>query len=122
VPDPVSSESVFSWTGSLLSGIGALLGALATWAALRMTRKKDAKEEVVAQEKLKIVERAQEIDAITKRFDTLMDGYENRIKDLTQEVQDLRKEVAALRKALDQRPRFDYTPIPHTPPGDAGGS
>lgn len=44
-------------------------------------------------------------DSMTRRFVSLMDGYENRIKDLTEEVMALRDEVKNLRKALDMQMR-----------------
>jgi len=47
-----------------------------------------------------------QLDAITRHFEALVDGYEKRIQDLTKEVEDLREEVKGLRKALDQRPRI----------------
>ena len=44
-------------------------------------------------------------EALTQKLQTLIDGYEKRIADLTAEVHSLRDEVKALRKALDDRPR-----------------
>lgn len=46
-----------------------------------------------------------QLDAITRHFEALIDGYERRISDLTKEINELRDEVKDLRKALDQRPR-----------------
>jgi len=46
-----------------------------------------------------------QLDAITRHFEALVEGYEKRILDLTKEVDDLRDEVKALRKALDARAR-----------------
>lgn len=46
-----------------------------------------------------------QLDAITRHFDSLIRGYEQRIIDLTKEIDDLRDEVRSLRKALDERPR-----------------
>jgi ubiquinone biosynthesis protein UbiJ len=45
------------------------------------------------------------LDSITNSFQTMIEGYERRIEDLTAEVTALRNEVKALRQALDQRPR-----------------
>ena len=47
------------------------------------------------------------LDSITKSFHTMIDGYEQRIADLTAEVTALRDEVRELRQALDKRPRVD---------------
>ena len=47
-----------------------------------------------------------QLDSITRHFETLIDGYEKRVKDLTDEVEALRKEVQSLRQALDKRPRL----------------
>lgn len=103
-------------TGALLSGIGALVGALGAWVTIRYTKRSSADARVVKQardEREKIAVKAAEIDAITRRFETLIDGYENRITDLTAEVTALRKEVADLRKALDRRP---FHPSTHETP------
>lgn len=45
------------------------------------------------------------LDSITRHFQALIDGYEARVKDLTDEVEALRAEVQSLRQALDKRPR-----------------
>lgn len=46
-----------------------------------------------------------QLDAITRHFEALIDGYEKRINDLTSEVHQLRDEVKKLRQALDARAR-----------------
>lgn len=46
-----------------------------------------------------------QLDAITRHFEALIDGYEKRINDLTNEVHQLRDEVKKLRQALDARAR-----------------
>jgi cell division protein FtsB len=46
-----------------------------------------------------------QLDAITRHFEALIDGYEKRINDLTSEVHQLRDEVKKLRQALDARSR-----------------
>lgn len=50
------------------------------------------------------------LDSITSSFQTLIDGYEKRIEDLTAEVGALREEIKELRKALDKRPLSPSTP------------
>lgn len=45
------------------------------------------------------------LEAVRKSFEALIEGYEQRVADLTREVDKLREEVKILRKALDQRPR-----------------
>jgi predicted nucleic acid-binding Zn-ribbon protein len=45
-------------------------------------------------------------DSMTRRFQALMDGYESRIKDLTNEVSALRDEVRNLRNSLDTQTRM----------------
>lgn len=52
------------------------------------------------------------LNSITSSFQTLIDGYERRIEDLTHEVSALREEVKDLRRALDLRPN---TPPPNCP-------
>jgi len=46
-----------------------------------------------------------QLDAITRHFEALIQGYEKRIVDLTTEIDALRDEIKDLRKALDKRPR-----------------
>ena len=48
---------------------------------------------------------AAKLNAITKQFEILIDGYETRVADLVREIDSLRAEVLALRKALDDRPK-----------------
>lgn len=62
--------------------------------------------------KLEIEADVAQLDAVTRRFQALIDGYEtqarndrSRIDDLTREVMQLRDEIKSLRKALDERPR-----------------
>jgi len=45
-----------------------------------------------------------QMDSLTKHFQALIEGYELRVKDLTDEIEQLRTEVKSLRKALDRRP------------------
>lgn len=73
-------------------------GALAGWWMGR--RKSNAEAEKLLEEG-----DALRLDSITRHFQALIDGYEARVKDLTDEVEALRAEVQALRRALDKRPR-----------------
>lgn len=74
--------------------MGAVLGFVA---ARRKTE--------VLNEHLDAKNDAIQLDAITRHFEALVEGYEKRILDLTREVDGLRDEVKSLRKALDARAR-----------------
>jgi hypothetical protein len=94
----------------------ATITAMGGWiAAQRMAR---------SNEKLAAVKRADDdrkerVDGVnsnaedmTERFRILMDGYENRIEDLTSDINSLRSEVASLRSELSSRPaRCDACPL-----------
>ena len=80
---------IISGFGTILIGVGTILSAVTGW-ALGSRRKKFKAS-------------AEETDAITRRFQLLLDNYERRIKDLTDEVHGLRQEVAELRAALGAR-------------------
>ena len=62
--------------------------------------------EAKAERKDFFVQETANAEVMNKRIQTLMDGYEQRIGDLTNEVHGLREEVKSLRKALDQRARM----------------
>ena len=74
-------------------------GALAGWWLGRKRASAEAS-------KLEAEGEAIQLDSITRHFETLIDGYEKRVKDLTDEVEALRREVRDLRQALDKRPRL----------------
>jgi lipopolysaccharide export system ATP-binding protein len=65
----------------------------------------DAKAQAATDKKDLLANEVAIAEATNKRFQTLMDGYEQRIGDLTAEVHALREEVKSLRKALDTRSR-----------------
>lgn len=48
-------------------------------------------------------ENVEQTDAMTRRFEALMDGYDKRVDDLLMEVTSLRTEVISLRKVLDRQ-------------------
>lgn len=77
--------------------IGGVLGYVAA-------KKKTA----VMEEHLDAKGDAIQLDAITRHFEALIEGYARRIQDLTKEIDDLRDEIKALRKALDARPRPEH--------------
>lgn len=56
---------------------------------------------VVGKRRLDAEADAVSLDAITRHFTALIDGYERRINDLTAEINKLRDEVVSLRLALD---------------------
>lgn len=70
---------------------GSAAGGVVGYVAAK--RKSDAEADAVS------------LDAITRHFTALIDGYEKRIDDLTTEITELRQEVMDLRKALDERTR-----------------
>jgi hypothetical protein len=82
----------------------ALVAALASWiAAQRMARS----NEKIASVKRADDDRKERVDHsnhtaedLTARFRLLMDGYANRVKDLTDEVEALRSTVEALKEEL----------------------
>lgn len=81
------------------SAVGAL-GALTGWWLGR--RERLAKIAQMEQQHRKAVEDETGliIDAVTRRFQTLIDGYEARVKDLMDEIHSLREEVRRLRQVL----------------------
>ena len=100
---PFGTGSSVPWLDQIVDSVGGLLygaaigiGAIGGVMAAHFKAKADKKT-------FDIQTSAAEIDAITKRFEALIDGYERRVLDLTNEVHALRGEVVALRKALDAR-------------------
>jgi hypothetical protein len=94
-PDSWATQ-IFGYLGSALYGAALFVSALGGFFFAGLRERKTTRT-------TRQIESAAEIDAITKRFQTLIDGYEQRVKDLTSEVKLLREEVVALRKALDAR-------------------
>lgn len=82
--------------GAAATVLVAILGYLGKRAISREARDKDR----LAQQQS--YDQAQ-ASSVTERLKTLMEGYENRIKDLTFEVTGLRDEVKKVRQALDMR-------------------
>jgi type II secretory pathway pseudopilin PulG len=100
--------SSLGWLGPLLVGIGSIASAAVGWAAGKRSRRAEELLESKAQTSEADQRTAQarqdsaaEIEATTKRFEALIDGYENRIADLTHEVDLLRAEVIRLREVID---------------------
>jgi hypothetical protein len=89
---------------------GPIVGGLFGWFAARSSRSsaeaKEAKAERASDQKERLANEVAIAESTNKRFQTLMDGYEQRIGDLTNEVHGLREEVKSLRKALDERARM----------------
>jgi hypothetical protein len=71
------------WPGWITGAIGTTAGILGTIGIALINRKPALNA------------------AVDARLRTLIDGYEQRVTDLTQEVISLRNEVVSLRKALD---------------------
>lgn len=96
------------WLGPMLMGIGSITTAALGWITGKRSRRaeelRESKTEIMeAQQRTLQVRRenADEIQATTERFQTLIDGYERRIADLTHEVDQLRAEVIRLRDVID---------------------
>ena len=96
-------EAIAAW-GTWLSGASGLLapvltGAIAWWIG---RKERIGKLQTLEQDHQKAAEAeaAAVIDAITRRFQALIDGYEARVKDLLNEIQSLRNQVTELRDKL----------------------
>ena len=96
------------WFGPLLMGIGSVTSVIVGWLAGRRDRRdhilEASEKRAMLSEERGVRDRAEnsdEIDSLTKRFETLIDGYERRIEDLTHEVDLLRNEVVRLRQFID---------------------
>ena len=110
-PTPgVTPDAVQAWADWLKSAapifapVATLVGG---WLVGRKERLAKIKEMEDKHKKEADADTAAVIAAVTQRFQALIDGYEERIKDLKDEVHSLRDEVRNLRIALDQRPRSD---------------
>jgi chromosome segregation ATPase len=88
---------------------GPITGGLFGYFIARIQRQDkaaaDAKVQAATDKKDMLANEVAISEATNRRFQTLMDGYEQRIGDLTSEVHALREEVKSLRKALDARSR-----------------
>ena len=88
---------------------GPITGGLFGYVIARIARQDkaaaDAKAQAATDKKDMLANEVAISEATNKRFQTLMDGNEQRIGDLTAEVHALREEVKSLRKALDTRSR-----------------
>ena len=98
--------------GSLIltTGVGYYTGRMRVLAQEALAHEQREKNRAAARkdEQLQLrQENAAQLEAQNRRMELLNDGYENRIKDLTEEVHGLREEVKSLRQALDQRPKQD---------------
>ena len=97
-----------------ITAVGGAVGAF--WLnvlRLRREERKDALEaEFTAKARAETDHKSQieadvaQSDSLTRRFMALMDGYEHRIRDLTDEVIGLRAEVKNLRQSLDIQNRI----------------
>jgi hypothetical protein len=114
---PEPAEGLFSWlkdvwVPTLIAVITGGLALVGVFASNRVSSRKDAadhEDRLNAAEDKERLDRIQadaaHSDSLTRRFQSLMDGYESRIKDLTDEVSGLRGEVRSLRQALDKQVR-----------------
>ena len=84
-----------------LKEYGAVLSAPVGVLGFLFGRRKAAAEAIA----LEIGAETAKLDGITRHFQALIDGYESRLKDLTEEIEALRDEIKELRQALDKRPR-----------------
>lgn len=110
IPEPVTSSLAWLkdvWVPTLTALITAGLAYLGVLITTRQSAKKDKEEYDERLEQVSEKGRLDRIqadtahsDSLTRRFQSLMDGYENRIKDLTDELTTLRAEVRDLRAAL----------------------
>ena len=101
---PPEVEAWSHWLTAVAQLGTTALGALTGWWLGR--RERLAKIAQIEQQHRKAVEEetAAVIDAITRRFQTLIDGYEARVKDLMAEIHSLREEVKGLRQVLAAAP------------------
>ena len=107
-----------TWLGTMLIGIGSVTSAIVGWWAGRRSHRTQELAEAKAQTTEADLRTAQsrqdnaaEIEATTSRFQTLIDGYERRIADLTHEVDQLRAEVIRLRDIIDMYLRPPAAPV-----------
>lgn len=115
LPEPATG--IFSWfkdvwAPTLIAVITGGLALVGVIASNRVTSQKNAAEQRERDENDDERERLDRIqadvahsDSLTRRFQALMDGYEDRIKDLTTEVTGLRGEVKALREQISRQLR-----------------
>jgi hypothetical protein len=74
----------------VLAPAGSVVGAIFGWLAARFTAKTNAKTTMAVSEQ----QIAQAIQAdLSRRYEVLLNGYDKRIKELTEEVEALRKRV-----------------------------
>lgn len=101
---PPEVEAWSHWLGAVTPIATTALGALTGWWMGRHERL--AKIAQIERQHRKAVEEetAAVIDAVTRRFQTLIDGYEARVKDLMMEIHSLREEVKQLRHVLASAP------------------
>ena len=113
-PDPVAAASWFPWAKDVMLpmfvGLGtAVVTGLGVWFRVKHDQKIEdtqLREQVDNERKNRIEADTAATDSMTRRFQALMDGYEGRIKDLTQEVQSLRDEVKTLRSQMDAQAKI----------------
>jgi SMC interacting uncharacterized protein involved in chromosome segregation len=91
-------------------GLGtAVVTGLGVWFRVKHDQKIEdtqLREQVDNERKNRIEADTAATDSMTRRFQALMDGYEGRIKDLTEEVQSLRDEVKTLRSQMDAQAKI----------------
>ena len=97
-------DAVLPYVPYITPVITAVASAVAGYAVANRTARSNEKIARIAHaeqvEKTVKAEDALSTNAMTKRFQVLLDGYESHIKDLTAEVQGLRTEVQQLRAVL----------------------
>lgn len=97
---PAEVEAWSHWLTAIAPfATSAVSGAAGWWIGRRERLAKITQLEAQNRKKVED-ETAAVIDAITRRFQTLINGYEARVKDLMTEIHSLRDEVVQLRQAL----------------------
>lgn len=104
--DPATSQTAMAWLTSWLAPVGVPLftAFFGYWAAHRRA----SVDKQISDQRLVVDQAtadAAQSDALNRRIEVLMNGYEKRIADLTEEVHHLREEVSKLRTELEKRTR-----------------
>jgi hypothetical protein len=108
------------WVPALIAGVFALTGI---WVSTRSKRgaelrgrmaerERAEKQEATAMREAELSSTVSQSQDLTQRFRTLMEGYENRIKDMTTELAVMKGEQRALDKLYDDHRNICNT-CPH---------